>query len=121
MVLHHTLIVSLLLIVFGDLLPHNRQRLGEELFNVCDRGGTVKEVSDLLMKGADVNWKSSIGWTALHRASFCRPDIIKVLLESSPNINQQSIGGETPLHKSCKFGSLPCVKLLLATGQCDTG
>ena len=121
MVLHHTLIVSLLLIVFGHPLPHNRQRLGEKLYNVCDCRGTVKEVSDLLMKGADVNWRGSLGWTALHCASCGRPHISKVLLKSSPNINQQSNTGNTPLHLVCKYGSLPCVKLLLATGQCDTG
>ena len=68
-----------------------------------------------------MNWRDGVGWTALHRASFDRPDLIKVLLKSSPNINQQDFGGETPLHRACNCGSLPCVKLLLATGQCDTG
>ena len=115
---YHTLIVLLQLIIFGHLLPHNRQRLGEKL---CNHSGTVKEISDLLMKGADVNWRNSIGWTALHWASFSRPDIIKVLLKSSPNINQQTDFGKTPLHHACYCGYLPCVKLLLATGQCDTG
>ena len=71
------------------------------------------------MKGADVNWRDGADWTALHWAS--RPDIIKMLLKSSPNINQQDVAGETPLHMSCIYGHLPCVKLLLATGQCDTG
>ena len=73
------------------------------------------------MKGADVNWRNSLGWTALHCASFGRPDIIKLLLKSSPNINQQSNAKNTSLHYACIGGSLPCVKLLLATGQCDTG
>ena len=118
---YHTLIVLLLLITLGHFLPHNRQRLGEKLCNICERGGTVKEVSDLLMKGADVNWRNSLGWTALHYASFGKPDIIKELLKSSPNINQQDVSGGTPLHKSCTYGYLLCVKLLLATGQCDTG
>ena len=73
------------------------------------------------MQRADVNWRDDAGWTALHCASCGRPDIIKLLLKSSPNINQQSYGGNTPLHLACYNGSLPCVKLLLATGQCDTG
>ena len=111
----------LLLITLGHPLLHNRQQLGEKLCKVFDGGGTVKEVSDLLMKGADVNWRNDTGWTALHHASFGRPAIIKVLLKSSPNINQQSNAKNTSLHYSCIGGSLPCVKLLLATGQCDTG
>ena len=120
---YHTLIVLLLLITLGHPLPHNRQRLGEKLYKVCyPPGGTVKEVSDLLMKGADVNWRDGgDDWTALHWASFDKPDIIKVLLKSSPNINQQSNAKNTSLHHACGCGHLPCVKLLLATGQCDTG
>ena len=73
------------------------------------------------MKGADVNWKDSLDCTALHAASHGRPDIVKMLLKSSPNINQQNFYGDTALHKACELGYINCVKLLLATGQCDTG
>ena len=72
------------------------------------------------MNGADLNWTDGTGWTALHWASI-RPHIMKVLLKSSPNINKQDASGSSPLHKTCKYGDLPCVKLLLVTGQCDTG
>ena len=111
----------LLIIIIVHFLPHNRQHLGEELIKAaCD--GSVGRVRELLMKGGDVNWRDGgADWTALHWASCGRPHMIKVLLKSSPNINQQSNTCDTSLHFACYFGSLPCVKLLLATGQCDTG
>ena len=103
------------------LLPNIRQYLGGLLYIACDHGASVGEISDLLMRGANVNWMNNQGWTALHWASFGRPDIMKVLLRASPNINQQNIDGCTPLHYACKYGHIDCIKLLLITGQCDTG
>ena len=92
-----------------------------ELQKACE-DSNVERVSDLLMKGADVNWKDKGGWTALHHACIGRPDIVRIiLLRSSPNVNQQNYYGNTALHKACEFGYINCVKLLLASGQCDTG
>ena len=85
------------------------------------RNGNIKKVKQLLKQGADVNWKDVVQWTALHRACYGSPGIVKVLLKSSLNINLQTSVGDTPLHHACACGSLDCVKLLLATGQCDTG
>ena len=115
-----TSIIPILLIISVHLLPHNRQYLGEEL-KKATLDSNVRRVRELLMKGADVNWRDDYDWTALHWASFGKPHIIKVLLISSPNINQRSILGDTALHHACNGGYLPCVKLLLVTGQCDTG
>ena len=70
-----------------------------------------------------MNWKNNFGWTPLIRACFCnRSDIVKELLKYNPKLNKQTNGNkETALHAVCSNGSLDCVKLLLATGQCDLG
>ena len=123
---HHTLIVPLLLITAVHLLPHNRQQLGEELYNACGPHGDVRRVRELLKRGADVNWKKSTGWTPLYRACLHnKSDIVKELLKYKPTenqLNQQAnYSKETALHAACRCGDLDCVKLLLATGQCDLG
>ena len=70
-----------------------------------------------------MNWRdSSTDRTSLNVASLNgKSDIVRVLLKSSLNINQKSGAGDTALHKACLCGDMDCVKLLLATGQCDTG
>ena len=105
------------------LLPHNRQRLGEELYNSCDHYGDVWRVRELLRRGADVNWrKSGDGWMPLHLACFYnRSDIVQELLKYYPKLNQQTVDGDTAAHFACSNGYLDCVKLLLATEQCDLG
>ena len=70
-----------------------------------------------------MNWKNSlIGWTPLFHACLCnRSDIVKELLKCNPKINQKTITKDTALLVACSNGFLDCVKLLLATGQCDLG
>ena len=84
----------------------------------------MRRVRELLESGADVNWKDSdsFGWTPLYRACLHnRSDIMTELLKYNPKLNEQTGGGETALHYACECGDLDCVKLLLATGQCDLG
>ena len=102
--------------------PHNsQQQLGENLLRASRVGG-VRRVTEMLDKGAPVNWKDSNGWTALHEACYYnRAEVVKVLLKRNPLINLQNLWGFTPLHLACRMGSIDCVKLLLATGQCDLG
>ena len=113
-----------LLIVYCLPPPHNSQQqlqLGESLL-WASRDGNVRRVTEILDKGAPVNWRDSVGWTALHVASYDnRAEIVKVLLKHHPLINQQDGLSRTPLHFACWRGYLDCVKLLLATGQCDLG
>ena len=70
-----------------------------------------------------MNWKNNlIGWTPLYHACLRnRPDIVKELLNYNPKLNQQTNSGNTAIHIACRYGYLDCVKLLLATGQCDLG
>ena len=104
------------------LLPHNSQdQLGEELYDASS-DGDVEQVTRLLRQGAPVNWASAGGWTALHWVTGTkRPEVVKVLLKYNPHVNKRTVSGETPLHRTCRYGQLDCAKLLLATGQCDLG
>ena len=117
----------LLLIISVHLLTHIRQWLGRELYYACDKHGDVRRVRELLKQGADVNWKDNRpllpGWTSLHRACLVNgADIVKELLKYNPEINHQNDRyANTAVHFACRHGSLDCVKLLLATGQCDLG
>ena len=113
---------SQLLFVYCVPPRHNsQQQLGENLLS-ASRNGDVRRVTEILDKGASVNWRGSEGWTALHKACYNNSvEVMKVLLKHNPLINQQNHWGYTPLHCACKWGSIDCVKLLLATGQCDLG
>ena len=82
----------------------------------------MRRVTEILDEGASVNWRDSNGCTALHRAcDYNRAEVVTVLLKHNPLINQKGRWGSTPMHRACWEGYLDCVKLLLATGQCDLG
>ena len=114
---------SQLLIVYCLPPPHNsQQQLWESLLR-ASKDGDVRRVTETLDEGASVNWRNSCGYTALHWAcNYNRAEVVKVLLKHNPLINQQTYWNlDTPLHLVCSRGSIDCVKLLLATGQCDLG
>ena len=84
--------------------------------------GDSAEVSRLLMEGVPVNSKGRNGFTALHEACLQnRSDIVEILLNYMPDINQTDDEGNTPLHLACKNGCLDCVKTMIVNGQCDLG
>ena len=113
---------SQLLIVYCLPPPHNSQKqLGKDLLR-ASYNGDVRRISEILDDGASVNWRDSYGLTALHEACINnRAEVVTVLLKHNPLINQQTNCGSTPLHVACRRKSIDCVKLLLATGQCDLG
>ena len=83
----------------------------------------MDEVERLLARGAPVDWRDSVGWTALHRAcNHNRPHVVKILTQQDGiDINVQTNAKNTPLYFACRRGYLKCVQLLMATGQCDLG
>jgi hypothetical protein len=76
-----------------------------------------EEVRKILMenKEVNVNWKDSIGWTALHRAcSFGNDKIVSMLLAHPDiDVNQKANDGSTPFMWACVNGRTGCVRLLL--------
>ncbi|XP_064390768.1 uncharacterized protein LOC135338524 [Halichondria panicea] len=96
--------------------------LGQQLYK-ASRDGRVDEVERLLARGAPVDWRDNIGWTALHIACINNhPDVVKILTQQDGiDVNVQNTNKYTPLHHACYRGHLKCVQLLMATGQCDLG
>ena len=105
-----------------NLLQHNSQdQLGEKLWD-ASHAGKVEQVQQLLEEGAPVNWRDGGGWSSLHAAcQYNRAEVVMVLLRYNPLMNQPSWNRRTPQHSACSWDSLHCLKLLLATGQCDLG
>ena len=53
----------------------------------------------------ELHLKDSIGRTALHYAAAVgNNEIFELLVQAGSNVNQQTIGGQTPLSKACIFG-----------------
>ena len=90
--------------------------------NKASGDGDVEHVTKLLNEGAPVDWSDDNRWTSVHEACYNnRPSVVKVLLQHYSPINQQTNGGNTPLHFACRHSSTACVELLLTTGECDLG
>ncbi len=83
----------------------------------------MDEVERLLARGAPVNWRNSVGWTALHTAcNYNHPDVVKILTQHDGiDVNVQDASNSTPLHYACWWGLLKCVQVLMETEQCDLG
>lgn len=80
--------------------------------------GDLNKVKELLKKGADINFVSEIGYTALHGCSISNYiDIAKLLISSNANIEAVvSKYGFTPLHFAAQEGNFEIVKLLVEAG-----
>jgi len=68
----------------------------------------------LVSKGADVNAKTSYGYTPLHFAGH-DIEIVKFLVSKGANIRAKSDGGSTVLHHACA-GDVEAVKFLVSKG-----
>ena len=73
---------------------------------------------DILVKyGADVNFQSGDGETALIKCSYLGPvEAVKILLDNNANVDDADEIGQTALMASAKAGRLDIVKLLVRAG-----
>ena len=70
----------------------------------------------LVEKGVDVNYRGSLGQSALHfAAEKSDPKFVRYLLESGADVNARTSGGTTPLHVA-QESELVVVHLLLSRG-----
>lgn len=84
--------------------------------------GDLKEVTRLIETGADVNWRDSIGETALFgAAAWGHVEVVRYLLSVGADCNiVESSSGYTPLHWAASHGNLETIKLLVEAGADPT-
>ena len=69
----------------------------EERLAVADRQ-KLENVSLLLDKGADIEARTESGFTPLHFAAGCAPEVLSLLLDAGADIKARDSNGATPLH-----------------------
>jgi ankyrin repeat protein len=89
---------------------------GQQLIDQCS-SGDLTAVRKLLDDGVDVNWKDTLGDTALIYASANgHVEVLKLLLDRGALIDFLRNGGGTALMNASYNGRVDCVRLLLERG-----
>jgi ankyrin repeat protein len=89
---------------------------GEQLID-AGISGCLVAVRNLLDDGIDMNWKNTLGYTALMWASGKgHVEVVKLFLESGALIDLQNKYGWTALSIASYFGKIDCARLLLERG-----
>lgn len=69
-----------------------------------------------LKRGCDPNASNNDNETALMRADFTKPRIVKLLLDAGANLHVVNSNGQSPLHAAVILGNVESVHLLLTAG-----
>jgi hypothetical protein len=79
--------------------------------------GDAARAAWLLARGAPRETKNSLGWTALHLASWAgHADVVRTLLAAVANVEAASLDGSTALSIAASTGHADVVRALLAAG-----
>ncbi len=107
---------GLLNITCSDHIKSGNSQLNESLRNAASNN-KLKEVKDLLAKGADVKSKNKSKMTALHYSSaYNHLEVSRVLIQHGADVNAKNFKGNTPLHWPAKQGYIKMIRLLLRHG-----
>lgn len=105
----------------ATLSASEEKRMLNEKLLTSAWNGDIKEVWDLLDKGADVNTRNHRGETPLISAAHGgHPETVELLLEKKANINAVDNEGNTALMLACCFKQIEVILVLLAKGA-DVG
>jgi len=87
------------------------------IFLIAADSGNTDEVVKLLLKGADVNYKTPDGVTALMYASQNgHTDIVKILIFNGADVNARPVDGATALIAATKFDHEDVMEYLINHG-----
>jgi len=92
--------------------------INDDMFMAAQEGD-VEKVSQLLEKGADVNYKDKtvFGHTPMTiAAAWGYTNVVRLLLDHGASVDQQDDGGSTALHRAASTARSEMVKLLLDRG-----
>uniref|UniRef100_S4R595 Uncharacterized protein n=1 Tax=Petromyzon marinus TaxID=7757 RepID=S4R595_PETMA len=93
---------------------NKRNERGETSLHMAAIRGEVRQLRELISRGADVNVKDFAGWTPLHEA--CNHGyyaVAKQLLLAGADVNTRGLDDDTPLHDAASNGYLGVVRLLM--------
>ena len=82
-------------------------------------GGDVSEVRAIIEHGADVNWRDSIGESAIFgAAAWGHSSVVSYLVSVGAEVNLSEKGrGYTPLHWAASHGNLETLEILIRAGS----
>lgn len=102
---NHQGVLDLLTAKGGDIPPTSS-------LLIAARKGNLAEAKSFLEKGADVNAKDWLGWTALHYAAKeGNKDMVQLLITKGAKVNASNKDGLMPLHQAT---DQDCVEILIA-------
>ena len=103
------------------IIPPNRK--GEMIYYETHKPEpNLSLVRDLITLGADLDWKSENGITALQVCAWnnTRLELARILIDAGANLNITSENGWTALHWSAWYNRTEMVKMLLEAGSDKT-
>ena len=94
-----------------------KKKLNKELLNAANIGD-AKEAERLLYAGADIEAKTSMGWTPLMMAAgdITTDEVVKLLVKEGADVSVSNDNGTTPLMIAARNGRISNVKLLISSG-----
>jgi len=91
------------------------------LLHVLAQHGALDEAEDEIKAGADVNARTVIELTPLHKSVLGEePKLTKLLLEAGADINARDVHSRTPLFVAAALGQLEIAEVLLKAGADTT-